>query len=268
MKSLKPFNPNYWFKNWHLLRQYNSLIKAIFGICFVACCFLMASLPVMAQVPSPSLEKNQWACELMLCLASEKPVMQEAFCSPSMVALTEHIKQWNELDKAEQVPACQEAKNGGSYLEIFQSQYAQCPAGMTALDVGISLLITNPEQAQIWKNTDVRYFVGRNAEDLPASFGKDWDQIINDGIGDGKTETVKAYVEKRSLKYLTCVAGYLGKTLMPVRKSDEKGHLSARVEKLEVLPLYQYIVRITPPEASFMYRISVQNQVFKSDFLP
>ena len=176
MKSLKLFNPARYFKNWHLLRQYNSLIKALLGSYFVACCFLMVRLPVMAQAQAPSLEKNQWACELMLCLASEKPVMKEAFCSPSLVALTEHIKQWNELDKAEQVPACLEAKNGGSFLEIFQAQYAQCPAGMAVLDMGISLLITNPEQAQIWKNTDVRYFVGRYAEDLPASFGKDWEE--------------------------------------------------------------------------------------------
>jgi hypothetical protein len=55
---------------------------------------------------------------------------------------------------------------------------------------------------------------------------------------------------------------------MPIRFKDERGHLSATVEKLEWLPLYSQIVRIAPPASSFWYRIAVQNQTQKSDFLP
>lgn len=233
---------------------------------FVACIYWQPS--VFAQQPQSATEKNQWACEVLMCLASSAMTQQEVFCTKPLNNLREHIGKWNQLSPADQVPLCQEAQASGTNFEIFQSQYSQCPAGMQTLGLGISLLITNKEQAQIWQNTDVKYFVGRYAEDLPANFGQDWDKIIDDGIGDGKNESVKAYAEKRQLKHLTCVAGYIGKALMPIRLKDDRGHLSATVEKLEWLPLYSQILRIAPPEASFWYRIAVQNQTQKSDFLP
>lgn len=258
-----------WLLRSQVLRNKNNdLVKQ--WVCFLwffVTCFYWQS-PAFAQQPQSATEKNHWACEVLMCLASSSKTQQEDFCIQPLNNLREHIGKWNQLSPADQVPLCQEAKDSGTSFEIFQSQYSQCPAGMQTLGLGISLLITSKEQAQIWQNTDVKYFVGRYAEDLPTNFGKDWDKIIDDGIGDGKNESVKAYTEKRQLKHLTCVAGYIGKALMPIRLKDDRGHLSATVEKLEWLPLYSQIVRIAPPEASFWYRIAVQNQTQKSDFLP
>ena len=256
------------FKTFVLVNKNNSLEKNLL-VCLwgLASCFYVQSAVFAQESPSTS-EKNQWACEVLMCLASSAMTQQEAFCAKPLSNLRNHIAKWNQLSPVDQVPLCQEAKASATSFEIFQTQYSQCPAGMETLGLGISLLITSKEQAQIWQNTDVKYFVGRYAEDLPVNFGKDWDKIIDDGIGDGKNETVKAYAEKRQLKHLTCVAGYIGKALMPIRFKDERGHLSATVEKLEWLPLYSQIVRIAPPESSFWYRIAVQNQTQKSDFLP
>lgn len=268
MKFFTTKIPLQFFKTLVLLNKNNGIAKIwVTYLSAAVSCFYVQSA-VFAQGSPAASEKNQWACEVLMCLASAAMTQQEAFCAKPLNNLREHIGKWNQLSLADQVPLCQEAKASGTSFEIFQSKYSQCPAGMQTLGVGISLLITNKEQAQIWQNTDVKYFVGRYAEDLPANFGKDWDKIIDDGIGDGKNESVKAYAEKRQLKHLTCVAGYIGKALMPIRLKDDRGHLSATVEKLEWLPLYSQIVRIAPPEASFWYRIAVQNQTQKSDFLP
>lgn len=241
----------------------------LLAVLSVACMsFTGPSTAMGAQEQDIDTEKNQWACEVLMCLASAQPMQQEELCKSQLLQLRQHIGKWNQLRNQDRVPVCLEAQQSGTRLDIFQPLYPKCPAGMQTLEVGISVLITSEEQAKIWQNTNPQFFVGRYADELPVNWGVNWYQVERDGVGDGQNESVKAYAERRQMKPLICIAGYLGKALMPVRDQDERGRWSATVDRLEWINLYQHILKIAPPATGFWYKISVRDQIQKWAELP
>jgi hypothetical protein len=177
--------------------------------------------------------------------------------------LTEMAKFW----KVFRVPSCQSANEKGSRLELQPTAYPACPEGMVALEPEAKVVITSPEQARVWQETDTRMLIGRLADDLPVQIGSQWREVEDQGIGEGDQELQSALRDGRAARDKVCVGTPLGAAQLPVSQKDERGHLSSYVDDVQTVFLFGQIQRMSPPQGHVHYQVYVDHQPFKAGSL-
>ena len=222
---------------------------------------LVSSHPTAFAQSQRDSADQEWGCTLLLCFANPAGPMATPACVPPVRRLlTEMAKFW----RAFRVPTCLPANEKGSWLALKPTAYDRCPAGMQALEVGARVVITTPEQARIWQETDSSMFVGRLAQDLPPHYGMQWRQLVDQGIGEGDQELQDAMNERREARSKTCVGGPLGPAQLPISQRDERGHLSSYVDEVQTVFLFEQIATVAPPTGNVHYQVFVDNKPFSS----
>lgn len=223
---------------------------------------LAAYTPLAVAQANPVDE--EWGCTLLLCFAHPGGPMAAPACKPPVLRLlTEMAKFWKRF----RVPGCLGAESKGSRLDLRPAAYNNCSPGMQALQAGAKVVITTPEQAQIWQNSDTRVWIGRLAADLPPEVGTQWRHRQDSGIGEGDEELQAALNERRPARNKLCVGGPLGAAQLPYSTVDERGHLSDFVDEIQTVYLFERIETIEPPDGSLHYQVLVDYKPFTSGTL-
>lgn len=219
---------------------------------------------LLGPAPAQAGDDQEWACELLLCFANPAGPKAVTGCIKPVTRMQiEVAKFW----KGFRLPQCESAAGQGSRLTIGLPSYADCPAGTAPLQRGALVVITTAAQAAVWQSTDASFFVGRLASELPASYGTDWDKLIDSGIGDGDEELQAAHNERRTPRSKTCVGGPLGIANLAVRTKDERGHLSSYVDEVRQVAMFERIAYVSPPDGGIHYQVFVNHQLYQSGSL-
>ena len=212
-------------------------------------------------LPAYSQDDQEWGCTLLLCFANPAgPLAAPACVPPVRRLLTEMAKFW----KVFRVPSCQSANEKGSRLALQPASYAACPEGMVALEPGAKVVITSPEQARVWQESDSGSLVGRLADELPPNYGTQWREVEDQGIGEGDQELQTALRDGRQARSKVCVGDPLGPAQIPVSLKDERGHASSYVDETQTVFLFGQLQRLAPPEGPVHYQVFVDNKPFMS----
>lgn len=106
------------------------------------------SAPAFAQQSSipPSLlalQRSDWGCEVLLCLANPNGANAVAACRPPIERL------YRDLARGHAFPSCSMATgpNRASYATPGSNPYDACPSGTTALEEGRPAMLASPMNA-------------------------------------------------------------------------------------------------------------------------
>lgn len=234
------------------------------GVWLVWLVFLLALMGWSGPAAAEDQDDQEWGCTLLLCFANPAGPMAAPACVPPVRRmLVQMAKFW----KAFQVPTCLAGNEKGSRLALLPASYPACPEGMTALDAGVKVVMTSPDQARLWQETDARMLIGRLADDVPPAYGTEWREVQDQGIGEGDQEMQSALRDGREARPKICVGEALGQAQVPLSLKDERGHVSSYVDETHSVFLFGQVVRVAPPQGRIHYQVFVDHKPFMSGSL-
>lgn len=177
----------------------------------------VALLPVLAALAAPAfaaespvpvppellaLQRSDWGCEVLMCLANPNGPTAVSECRPPIERL------WRHLARGHSFPSCNMASgpNGSSYARPTYSLYDACPQGTTEAGQGQAVMLASAMSATA---TPTSYRSGVTATYSQASTGFGYI-----GIGDGNSQAWYSSADSGPPPAKVCVAGLRGTTMV------------------------------------------------------
>jgi hypothetical protein len=169
-------------------------------LAFSAAAFAQQGAPIPPELLA--LQRSDWGCEVLLCLANPNGPTAVSECRPPIERL------WRHLARGRSFPTCNLASgpNGRSYASPGYSLYDSCPQGTTEAAQGQTVMLAAPMAAS---TTPTSYRSGVTTTYAQASTGYGYI-----GIGDGSTQSPFMSGDSGPPPAKVCVAGFRGTTTM------------------------------------------------------
>lgn len=181
------------------------------------------SLTALMSLPLGAKAGDLWGCEVLLCLANPAGPMAASACVPPIQRLYAALSK----RPPDPFPTCEEANTSTASAKPGQSYFDLCPAGTRALSAGTPAVQLSRTTFNALAKANPSLF----GADLPPDSRLEIQRSpTNVGIGEG--DGMQPAAIDQPLPPKVCVAGELGRTVVPGSSYDDPARSVTAFERI------------------------------------